>query len=164
MMYVPSLLEGCILKYPNPPDCGKVATSQLHQNPYFARSNDGYAFVPTGMDTPVTEIIIGALIQTLETPSKWSGFANGVAHQLFTAIFQAAKSLDIPSGGNYHIPSGPPPESGDQPSNTPQPPVSHTKEAVIGADNFADADNQVTMKDVLKEVVNVSQTVTQPCE
>ena len=38
--------RGIYLKYLNPPDCGKVATSQLHQTPHFAWPNDGYASFP----------------------------------------------------------------------------------------------------------------------
>jgi pimeloyl-ACP methyl ester carboxylesterase len=140
-----------------------------------AKLEDMQKLVANGHDTAVRLLRAGytgvpvlpgqmmdALRNTLEKPSTWGPFANGLAHDLFVTIFQAAKSLDIPTGANYHLPSGPPPLAATPPSNTPQAPSSHSKEAIIGADNYADVENNVTMQDVLKQIVNVSQEVTQP--
>ena len=105
---------------------------------------------------------IAFLHEVLTTPATWSTFANDEAYHLLILIFQAAKALNIPFGGNYYIP--PAPQGGDEPDSSPGTPVSHAFEAIVGADNFADVDNHVTMKDVLGEIVSVTQTVSQTCE
>lgn len=96
-------------------------------------------------------------------PALWSQFANDEAYHLIVLVFQAAQALNIPSGGNYHIPSGPV-QGGDEPDSNPQTPASHAFEAIIGADNFVDIENHVVMKDVLNEIVEITQTVSQTCE
>lgn len=49
----------------------------------------------------------------------------------------------------------------DSPSQTP---TSHAFDAIVGADDFADADNHIVMKDVLNEIVDVTQTVSPTCK
>lgn len=107
---------------------------------------------------------IAALHDALTTPALWSEFANDEAYHLLVLIFQAAQALNIPSGGNYIIPSGDVP-GGDGPGNNPtQTPASHAFEAIVGADDFLDVENRITMKDVLVEIVDVTQTVSVTCE
>ena len=107
---------------------------------------------------------LATLHSTLTTPALWSEFANDHAFRLLVLIFQAAKQLNIPYNGTYHIPSGP---LGPEPPTDVTPTqnlTSHTFEAIIGADNFADIDDHVVMKDVLDEIVDITQTVTSACE
>ena len=105
----------------------------------------------------------GYLHDYLIAPRAWSQFANVDAYHILVLVFQAAKALNIPTGGNYQIPSGP--VQGDMPENNPpQTLTSHAFEAVVGADNFADIENHVTMKDVLVEIVDVTRTVSPTCE
>lgn len=105
---------------------------------------------------------VAGLHETLTVPSLWSSFANNEVYHLIVWIFQAAQGLDIPSGGNYHIPSGTIP--GGEPPSPAQTPVPHSFEAIVGADDFSDAENHATMKDVLNEIVDVTRTVSPTCE
>lgn len=105
-----------------------------------------------------------ALHDALTVPASWSVFANVHAYNLLILIFQAAQSLNIPCGGNYHIPSGTVPD-GDEPGDSAAPTlISHAFEAIVGADNFIDVETHITMKDVLSEIVEVTQTVSVTCE
>jgi hypothetical protein len=99
------------------------------------------------------------LFETLAIPALWSTFANDQAYHLLVLIFQAAQALNIPSGGNYLIPSGPV-QGGNEPGINPQTPLSHAFQAIVGADDFVDIDNHVVMKDVLNEIVDVTQNVS----
>ena len=105
---------------------------------------------------------IAELHDALVYPGSWSSFANGGAYPLLVMIFQAAQALNIPTGGNYHIPSGSVPF--DHVDNPGQGLVPHAFEAIVGADNFVDVDNHVMMKDVLNEIVDVTRTVSLTCE
>ena len=118
-------------------------------------------FLPSQLFLWLTENA-AALHDALTTPSLWSQFANEEAYHIVVLIFQAAKALNIPYNGNYNIPSGP--VQGGDDETPPQGPISHAFEAIIGADNFVDIDNHVVMRDVLNEIVSVTQTVSQTCE
>ena len=112
------------------------------------------------------------LLLTLTTPALWSHFANEEAFPLLILIFQAAQAFNIPYNETFQVPSetvkvgaslfksG----TGRLGSNPAQNLTSHVFEAVTGADNFVDVENHVVVKDILDEIVDITQTVTQTCE
>jgi hypothetical protein len=105
--------------------------------------------------------ILGTLFEVLYVPAVWNSFINDEAYPLLVVIFQAAKALNISSGGNYTIPSTVITLNPDSPPTTLR---SHTFEAVLGADNYLDVENRVVMKDVLTEIVNITRNVSPTCE
>jgi len=121
--------------------------------------------MPSLLAQPFSWLIsnLASLYDTLTAPASWSEFANDHAFHLLVLVFQAAKKLNIPYNGTYHIPSGDVGPGPDEP-NPSQNPTDHAFEAITGADDFVDIENHVTMKDVLNEIVDVTQTVTSACE
>ena len=114
------------------------------------------------------------LHDVLRVPALWSPFANEGAFPLIVAIFQAAQALNISYSDvrTYNIPSGPVEVDassltsatdvfGDNPAGNL---TDHAFEAIVGADNFIDIDNHIVMEDVLKEIVDITRTVTATCE
>ena len=115
---------------------------------------------------------LGALRDTLTTPTLWSSFANEQVFPLLVSIFQAAQEHNIPYNGSYHIPSGTvnltasllKSGTGGFDTSPAQNLTSHAFEAIFGADNFLDIENHIVMEDVLDEMMHVSRTVTPTCE
>lgn len=129
------------------------------------------SFLPAPL-FPRLIINLAEFITTLATPALWSQFANEEAFHLLVLIFQTAQALDIPYSDTktYHIPSetvnAPMPESGtgSHDPNQAQNLTDQAFRAVIGADNFVDIEDHVTMKDVLDEMVDITRTVTPTCK
>ena len=115
---------------------------------------------------------LGLLHSALYTPTLWSHFANEQAFSLLVFIFQAAQAHNIPYNETYHIPSGTvnlgasllKPGTSGFGGNPAQNLTNHAFEAIIGADDFVDIENNVVMRDVLDEIVYTTQTVTPTCE
>jgi hypothetical protein len=107
---------------------------------------------------------IAGLYETLYTPATWSKFANEQAFPVIVSILQAAQALNITYSNNrtYDIPSGTTKFSVFG-SNPAQNLTDHAFDAIVGADDFVDTENNVVMKDVLDEIVNITQNITPTC-